>query len=140
MLRTLRLIAVGSLLLPSYCCVTGCAAVKPGSSCVYGEAITVGPSTATANHSSSSPGNQVMFDTFASETGAGTGCVIPALAMKVYAHWTNPDPLDITISNAQDSTNGLATCNSTTSGPVTLTETATMGSTTQSGSVQLTCQ
>jgi len=58
----------------------------------------------------------------------------------VYASWSNPDPLDVTVSSAADFTNGLATCKNTTAGPVTLTATATLSSKVYSSSVQLTCK
>ncbi len=101
-------------------------------------------STATA------PSNQAQFQASASfiVTQQGSGfCAIPAIGQLLHPQWTNPDPVHITISSADDSTNGLATCNGATAGPVTLTATEPSGTiglgsipAPLTGTVQLTCR
>ena len=66
-------------------------------------------------------------------------CAIPALARVVYVPWTNPDPLHISISSANNSSNGLATCIGPTDGPVSLTATDAGPNNTATATVQLTC-
>jgi len=99
----------------------------------------VTPATATADHMAAPPGNQVQFS---SVEGAGivAGCPINNVLRLVYPIWTNPEPLDITISSAQDATNGTAVCLSATSGPVTLTATDSTVKPALSAQVTLTCQ
>jgi hypothetical protein len=58
-----------------------------------------------------------------------------------YGTWSNPDPVDITISSANDSTNGTALCKAPTNGAVTLTGAFPIGSPNPNmKSVQLTCE
>jgi hypothetical protein len=104
--------------------------------------ITVSPTSATVSHAAAPPANQVQFIAIG-RYGAQPGCGAPALAWIAYGAWSNPDPTDITISSANDSTNGTAECLAPTTGAVTLTGSFTTGvnppqSVTQS--VQLTCQ
>lgn len=126
--------------------LTGCGAGNPG--CVGKMTLSVSPIAATADHSAASPGNQQKFtvaegETFSSASGI---CAVPTVMAIVHPTWTNPDPLDISISSANDATNGVAVCTGSTSGPVTLTGTvATVaGQTGVAGqlsvSVQLTCK
>jgi hypothetical protein len=72
---------------------------------------------------------------------------VPNVALQDYAAWTNPDPINIQISSANDATNGTAVCKGPTNGAVTLTGTfaAVAGGTAGNGlpqtieTVQLTC-
>jgi hypothetical protein len=133
-MKSLLVLAAGCLLL------SGCAAVNgSGSGCTTSMAFSTEPATATANHSAAPPGNQQKFTAQLSPT-APAGCPIPALSALAYPTWNNPDALDITISSAPDATNGVATCNSSTSGAVTLTATEVTVANTYTSSVQLTCQ
>jgi hypothetical protein len=119
--------------------LAGCgAAPNPGSQCDGGLALMETPTVATADHMAASPGNQVQFS---SVEGAKfvEGCPIPAVVRSAQPVWTNPDPLDITISSAQDATNGTAVCHSATSGPVTLTATDGTVKPALSAQVTLTC-
>jgi hypothetical protein len=84
--------------------------------------VTVAPLSAIADHSAAPPGNQVQFIATAAPV-APPGCPLPEWMARVYAAWSNPDPADITISSANDSTNGMATCKAPTRGAVTLTGT-----------------
>jgi len=117
----------------------GCA--NPGSVVCNstGNTFAVSPATATANHSSAAPGNQAQFSSTLTPTYPA-GCPVPAIVVAAYPTWTNPDPLDISISSAQNSTNGLAVCSGMTSGAVTLTSTETTTQQTYSQNVTLTCQ
>lgn len=122
--------------------LSGCAAVNSSgsTSCTAGFAFNASPATATANHTAAAPGNQQKFNAIISPTVSPAGCPLPAYEVLVSPTWTNPDPLDISISSAQDETNGTATCNSSTSGAVTLTATEVYLQKTYMSSVQLTCQ
>lgn len=90
--------------------------------CTLTTVITVSPTSATVNHAAAPPANQVQFIGVGRFT-APPGCAAPALAFLVYGTWSDPDPTDITISSANDSTNGTAECKSATNGAVTLTGT-----------------
>jgi hypothetical protein len=127
------------LLVLSCCCVllTGCG--DTNTACTLTESYSVSPSTATVDHSATAPGNQQQFTASVTATPPA-GCTTKPWTDRAYATWTNPDPLDITISNAADATNGLATCNSATSGPVTLTATTGSNNDFVSATAQLTCQ
>ncbi len=121
--------------------VCGCGAPS-SQSCGYSFVVTVSPASATVNHAATPPGNQVQFIGTAVPT-APPGCPIPAVEALVYATWSNPDPTDIQISSADNSTNGTAVCMSSTNGAVTLTGTfssvpGNAGNITKS--VQLTCE
>ena len=110
-------------------------------SCNYSTVIGVSPTSATVNQAAAPPGNQVQFIAFAHETASGPGCAIPQSEVLVYGTWSNPDPQDIQISSANDSTNGTAVCKAPTTGAVTLTVTFTQFTMTPATkSVQLTCK
>jgi hypothetical protein len=133
-----------SILLLVGCTVllTGCGAV-PSNSCVYGLQLSTSPAAAVASHMAVAPGNQEQFTADVSEvvkTSSSVGCALPAVIQLAHPLWSNPDPINISISSANDSTNGLAVCNAATSGPVTLTASTTSGGSALSSSVTLTCQ
>jgi hypothetical protein len=113
-----------------------------GGNCSLSTVIAVSPTSATANHAAVPPGNQVQFIGIGRYT-APPGCAAPALAWIAYATWSNPDPTDIQINSATDSTNGTAACKAATNGAVSLTGLfPTSGNPPQSitQSVQLTCE
>ncbi len=113
-----------------------------GGNCSLSTVIAVSPASATANHASAPPGNQVQFIGIGRYT-APPGCAVPALSWIAYATWLNSDPTNIQISSASDSTNGTAVCKAATNGAETLTGTfTTSGNPPQSitQSVQLTCE
>lgn len=112
---------------------------KPSLSCSINTVISVNPTSAVVNHAASPPGNQVQFGAIASPT-APDGCPVPQWLANVYGTWSNPDPTAITISSANDATNGTAVCKAATNGPVTLTGTFTqLVPTPVTRTVQLTC-
>lgn len=144
------------LLCLAVCGLTGCAGAPscPSGGCTLdctGKLIlNAYPTSATADHSAAAPGNQQQFTVTEGETfysPSGQICVVPAIEAVVHPLWTNPDPLDISISSANDATNGAAVCTDSTSGPVTLTG-SVQSSQSQAGesaqdltvSVQLTCK
>jgi hypothetical protein len=131
MVRTLLVLAGCSVFL------AGCGVASP--SCTLTDILEVSPSTATANHSAAPPGNQQQFSAVIQPTGP-PGCPIPQYVAEAFPVWTNPDPLAISISSAQNQTNGLATCLTATDGAVTLTATVGSGQSTQTKTVSLTCQ
>lgn len=129
-------------------CLVGCAGTSPDS-CTTTFQLRVSPESATVDHTATPPGNQVQFQGAAFATASAPSCPVPALARLEYAAWTNPDPDDIQISSANDSTNGTATCVSATNGPVILTGTfapvtvtgpAGSGTDTTTQTVSLTCK
>ncbi len=122
--------------------VCGCAGNGTIGDCTLYTVITVNPTSATANHAAAPPANQVQFIGTGGYAGTGSHCAIPALSWIAYATWTNPDPADIQISSAQNSTNGTAVCLAPTNDAVTLTGTfpAIEPSQSVTQSVQLTCE
>lgn len=104
--------------------LAGCAVAIPnGSSCDVPQVYEISPAAATADHSAASPSNKQQFTAGAVYTSPlPTGCAIPAvLSAPFLTVWTTSDPLNTSISSAQDATNGTATCLSSTSGAVTIT-------------------
>ena len=119
--------------------LAGCgAAPNPGSQCDPILQMKITPTVATADHMAAAPGNQVKFEAVEGD-GIVSGCPINNVLRLVQPVWTNPAPLDITISSAQDATNGTAVCLDSTSGPVTLTATDTTVKPALSAQVTLTC-
>lgn len=124
-----------------FAALTGCAGGSPNCTPTY--SFEVSPLTGTASHSAAAPGNQLKF-TGSQLSSYPSGCAEPAVAAATplgYYAWTVSDPLDVTISSAQDSTNGLATCVNATAGAVTVTATdVTSPTTTLTKTASLTCQ
>ncbi len=112
----------------------------PVTKCDETVVITVNPTSATVSHSAAPPANQVQFIGEGSYAASGEHCAVPALAWIAYGTWSNPDPTDITISSANDNTNGTAVCKAATNGAVPLTGTFTqLISSPVTKTVQLTC-
>ena len=124
------------------CGLAGCGA--PSNTCTGAiQALDVSPAIATVSSSAAPPGDQTKFSAGIAyvPNPPGANCAIPQIVMSAFPAWTNPDPIHITISSAQDQTNGTAICKGPTGGPVRLTATAT-SSTQQplTATVQLTCE
>jgi hypothetical protein len=98
-------------------------------------AVSISPASAVANHSAAAPGNQQRFTP---GPVLPAGCTPPPLPFG-FATWSVSDPVNVSISNAKDQTNGVATCNGATAGAITVTATATSGNGTVSGTATLTC-
>ena len=119
--------------------LAGCGA-GPNNHCTTVPVLTLFPATAVVNSSAKPPGNQQQFAASIAYKASSPGCAVPALAIQAFPAWTNPAPIHISISSAQDGTNGLAVCKGPTGGPVTLTANAADPSSQPlSGAVQLTC-
>jgi len=126
------------------CCLAlllGCGS----QSCQYtGFAMSVGPQdpSAAPDHTLAPPGNQQQFLAGVGSE-VGQNCSFSHLYKFTNASWTVSDPTDVTISSANDSTNGLATCvNATPVGGATVTATlSAYGFTeTQSSTVNINCK
>jgi len=120
------------------CCAVLCGCGS-NPDCTFAMSYTAAPATAIANHLSAAPGDQQQFTASIVATPP-SGCTVKGYTDRAYAVWTSTDPTDISISNAADNTNGLATCNGATGGPVTLTATTGSNGQTVTATTQLTCQ
>jgi hypothetical protein len=129
------LLAVASCVL----LLSGCGAVSQGAQCTSALQMSVGPATGTADHAAPAPGNQQVFTAFTGEKPQ-VGCPISNVVLEVFPAWTSSDPLDITISSANDKTNGTATCTGSTNGPVTLTAVLGSGASELTATASLTCK
>lgn len=130
MIRNLALIA---LVLSLGLVLPGC-----GGTCRT-QSVRVMPQSDTADHNSAPPGDSVAFTAWGS--GGGSGCSSTAANLGTVV-WSVSDTVNVSISNAQDVTFGVATCVGPTSGPVTITATLPADKNagkTVSGSAQLTC-
>ena len=102
-------------------------------------ALSVFPSTRTADHGIPSPGNQVQF--FAGPVTKGQ-CVAGECVNCSGQTWTVSDTANVSISNNAND-NGTATCLGATKGTVTITATApvsTKSKKTVTGTATLTCK
>ena len=129
--------------------LTGCGSTA-STACVSSFNLNVGvsnPGTAgssqtsgVADHTLAAPGNQQQFSAYAPEVVVSGQCAVPQVVAPVRPQWTVSDMMDVTISSANDATNGLATCVGTTLTPATVTATYAEGPTTKSASGTLTCK
>ena len=123
--------------------LAGCGAGAPN--CGGGDLVLqVSPAAATVDHLAAHPGNEAHFSGVATYIAAA-GCPVSSIAMLEYAIWTNPDPVHIQISSANDETNGTAVCLGATAGAVTLTgafapQSVPPTATTTAKTVLLTCK
>jgi hypothetical protein len=118
--------------------LTGCGVASPA--CTLTDTLIISPLAATANHAAAAPGNQIQFFSEIAPKPSAANCPVPQFVIAARPDWTNPDPLDITISSAADATNGTAVCSSATPGPVSLTASVGTQATPSTITVQLTCQ
>ena len=88
------------------------------------DSINVFPASATINHAAAPPGNSQEFLAFiASEP---VGCAFIQSNLRT-ATWSVSDAVNVSISNVQDNTYGVATCKNATAGAVTVTATVPAG-------------
>jgi len=120
--------------------ILGCAAPPQSPACGITDVLTVEPTSATADHAASAPGNQAQFQAIVAPHATAPGCPVPQYVLLVDATWTLSDPLDAQISSAANSTNGLATCNNAVSNPITVTAMYTASGVTQTATGTLTCK
>jgi len=102
-------------------------------------AFSVLPSSGTADHAVSSPGNQIQF--FATPVTKGQ-CASAACVNCWGQTWTVSDTVNVSISN-NGIDNGTATCVGATNGAVTITATAPVSgksTKTVTGTATLTCK
>ena len=102
--------------------------------------VSVSPNTATADHTAAPPGNQQQFFAFNSFP-IKQGCAAITAAILNNVTWSTSDPGDVSISNTQGSTYGVATCINAGSSPVTITATQSrQGGSAFTGTASLTCK
>jgi hypothetical protein len=119
--------------------ILGCAAPQ-SPACSLTDALEVGPTSATADHAASVPGNQAQFQAVLAPHASAPSCPVPQYLVLVDATWTLSDSLDAQISSAATSTNGLATCNNAASNPITVTAAYTVSGATQTATATLVCK
>jgi hypothetical protein len=131
-LRMLACVCIGLVLIVA----VGCG----GSADCGPVGVSVSPNTATADHTAASPHNQQQF--FATNNfPIKQGCAAITAAILNKVTWSTSDPGDVSISNTQGSTYGVATCISAVSSPVTITATRPrLGGSTFTGTASLTCK
>ena len=91
----------------------------------------------TPDHTLQPPGNQEKFTAGLGST-YGPYCTSNQLYKATPAQWTTSDPTNVSISSADNATNGLATCLGATTATVTATLTAY--GFTESRSAPITCK
>ncbi len=130
------------LLALAFAPLAGCGAKASATCKPTGFAMTVVPSdpTSAPNQAAKPPGNQELF---IAALGVETGpepCIFDPLYHPVPAQWTTSDPEDVTISSAQDVTNGLATCVNATKPDATVSATLTAYGFTQTLNTPVVCK
>lgn len=103
--------------------------------------LAITPSAATAMHLAAPPANKVQFNGFSDGSSVPSGCPVSFVeAIRTDLKWTASDSVNVTIGNIQGVDYGVATCNSATSQPVTITATGPNSKgATISGTASLTC-
>ncbi|SRR5579859_1734290 len=125
--------SIMGLLLPA--ALIGCGG-KSAIICTI-NSISVSPATATVNHLAAPPGNTQQFSAF--QASAPSGCSFQLSNLRT-ATWSVSDPVNVSISNVQDNTYGVATCKNATPGAVTVTATVPAGNGTNvTSTASLTC-
>jgi len=99
--------------------LSGCGGTASSQQCKI-LSINVSPATATVDHTAAPPGNMQHFDAFIGTVPPGCSFITGNI---FDATWTVSDSTNVSISNAQDSTRGNATCKGATAGAVTVTAT-----------------
>jgi len=100
----------------------------------------VSPNTATADHTAAQPGNQQQFVAFNSFP-IKRGCPAITAAILNNVTWSTSDPGNVSISNTQGPTCGVATCINSVSSAVTITAAQPrQGGSTFTGTASLTCK
>ena len=136
-MRTFLLLGIVTVLL------AGCGGSGSPSICVpTGFAMLVRPAdpTAAPDHTFKAPGNQEQFEAAEGQLVGPEPCIYHDLYMLVHAQWTTSDPKDISISSADDTTNGVATCLGTTQDGTTVTATLTADGFTETRSAPIVCK
>lgn len=92
------------------------------------------------DHNAMPPSNQERFEAGLGPPIGPEPCVFHPLYELVHAQWTASDPQDVSISSADDDTNGVATCLGTTKAGATVTATLTSDGFTESVSTPIACK
>src|SRR5215467_3544492 len=92
--------------------VLGCGGHTTNEGCKI-LSINVSPATSTADHTAAPPGNTQHFDAFIGSVPQGCSFITGNLFNAV---WSISDTVNVSVSNAQDSTRGNATCKGATAG------------------------
>ncbi|HKU27406.1 MAG TPA: hypothetical protein VJQ54_18185 [Candidatus Sulfotelmatobacter sp.] len=103
--------------------IAGCGAhtSQNEQKCALELVLNVSPLAATVDHSLS-PGNSQQFTAAFNYSSVPPGrCPVPLLSLKADVTWSLSDSSNAEISNAQDATNGLATCTWASLSPITVT-------------------
>ena len=122
------------------CCgavLSGCGAAGPV--CLGGTVTTISPVAAVADHAAPAPGDMQKFSAVAAPK-AEPGCPQPQIVQLLTPVWSVSDPVNVAISSAQDSTNGVATCLGATAGTVQVTAVSAAGGATLLATASLTCR
>ena len=127
--------------------LAGCSSAPATPACVTSFSLQVSAVNAdgsakaagSADHTQPAPASQQQFTAFSGTTLVSGQCAVAALLAAVHPQWTTSDAIDISISSANDATNGLATCLGTTLAPATITATLTSGGVTKTSTSSLTC-
>ncbi len=115
----------------------GCGGKSPITLACKITAINVSPASATISHTAPPPGNTQHFDAFAS--AVTPGCVVSQSNLTT-GTWSVSDNINVSISNVQGATFGIATCNGATNGAATITAIVPAGDgTSVSNTASLTC-
>jgi len=116
----------------------GCGGHSTPADCSVAVALSVAPSTATADHLAAPPGNKISF---VASDQPPAGCPPTPGPIRLDLQWSVSDPANVTIGNTQNVDYGVATCTHATPAPVTITATGanTRGATIM-GTATLTCR
>lgn len=98
---------------------TGCGGKSATPECKI-LSINVSPGAATVDHAAAPPGNGQQFSAFIASEPSGCAFALSNLTTVV---WSVSDPVNVSISNVQGLTYGVATCKAATTGPVIVTGT-----------------
>lgn len=120
--------------------LVGCGAGSPGCTSTL-SGLTVRPATDSTvpDHAAKAPGNQEQFLAYPDYTYS-PHCAVPAVLAPANAAWTVSDAVNVSISSAPDSTNGLATCLGATSQPAVVTGTFSSQGQTVSSTTNISCK
>ncbi len=119
--------------------LAGCGSPGPPACTIQGFQFLVLPRdpAAAPDHTLMPPGNQQYFDAGLGST-YGPNCISNQLYKYTHAQWSTADAVNVTISSADDATNGLATCLAATN--TTVSATLTADDFTETKSIPLVCK
>jgi hypothetical protein len=114
----------GFLLLPVFIAGSGAHSNLDGHCPTPAPTLVVSPPSATVDHGAAPPGNSEQFTATFEYLHVPPGCAISNVQPKLTnVIWSLSDSTNATISNAQDSTYGVATCTGASASTITVTAT-----------------